>query len=93
MSEAGHIKAAKDNLAIKKRFFAALAQIVLKEKDWRGIRAFARVYEINPGNFYQLRVKDNFTVEPAYLAWIVEDYNVSASWLLTGQGEMFVKAR
>ena len=31
--------------------------------------------------------------QPAWLTYIVEEYNISAEWLLTGRGEIMARSR
>ncbi len=81
-----------DSHAIKRRFFEAIDQLI-KRQQLKGRKSFATRYELNWGNFYQLRKDDKLTVELAYLNWMVRDFGVSARWLLTGQGEMFAKSK
>ena len=69
-------------MAITKRFFLAL-DVAINQRKARGIRTFTESHGINYWNF------STFKKCPEWLAWIVEDYNVNAEWLLTGVGMMF----
>lgn len=74
---------------IVERFFEAL-QILKEKKIIRGKQTFTTRYGINRWNLLTLEkepTRDIFQV--AWLAYLVEDYNVSATWLLTGKGEFF----
>ncbi len=74
---------------IVKRFFEAL-QILKEKKIIRGKQTFTARYGINRWNMNTLEKepeRDIFQV--AWLTYLVEDYNVSPSWLLTGKGEFF----
>lgn len=71
------------------RFFEALK--ILKEKKMiRGKQTFTNKYNINRWNINTLQKepnRDSFQV--AWLEYLVKDYNVSAEWLLTGEGDFF----
>lgn len=74
---------------IVKRFFEAL-QILKEKKIIRGKQTFTTRYGINRWNMLTLEKepeRDIFQV--AWLTYLVEDYNVSPTWLLTGKGEFF----
>ena len=74
---------------IVKRFFEAL-QILKEKKIIRGKQTFTARYGINRWNMNTLEKepeRDIFQV--AWLTYLVEDYNVSPTWLLTGKGEFF----
>ncbi len=70
---------------IKQRFFQAIDALV-KRRVLRGKRSFATQYD-------QLRTDPTWTIEAAYLTWMVRDFAISARWLLTGEGEMFAAGR
>lgn len=75
---------------IVKRFFEAL-QILKANKIIRGKQTFTNRYGINRWNMNTLEKepeRDIFQV--AWLTYLVEDYNVSPTWLLTGKGEFFI---
>lgn len=77
-----------DSQQIIARFFEAIAH--LKEVgDISGITYFAKKYEIDRRNLHQLKknhAKDIF--QTAWLTYLVRDYNVNPTWLLTGQGNI-----
>lgn len=75
--------------AIVKRFFEAL-QILKAHKIIRGKQTFTTRYGINRWNFNTCEKqpeRDIFQV--AWLAYLVDDYGVSAQWLLSGTGAFF----
>lgn len=73
------------------RFFDALAQLK-SDKRIGGKTPFAEKYNINRRNLYKLEKsyeKDIFQV--SWLSYLVRDYNVSAMWLLTGEGSFYME--
>jgi hypothetical protein len=76
-------------MAITKRFFLAL-DVAINQRKARGIRSFTESHSINYWNFSTFKkCPDGRAIKSEWLAWIVEDYNVNAEWLLTGVGMMF----
>lgn len=83
----------KDSQEIISRFFQALYRLK-SEGVIRGKQTFTRAHEINRWNMNTLEkdmTRDIF--QPAWLAYLVKDYGVSADWLLTGRGEILTRAR
>ena len=78
-----------DSQKIVRRFFEALERLKA-DKRIRGKQTFTRAYGINRWNMLTLE-KDNSRdiFQPAWLTYLVEDYGVSAQWLLTGVGEFY----
>lgn len=79
----------EDSQKIITRFFDALAQLK-SDKRIGGKTPFAERYNINRRNMYQLEKnveKDIFQV--SWLSYLVNDYGVSAEWLLTGKGTFY----
>jgi len=79
-----------ESQAINKRFFEAIDALI-KRRQLRGRKTFATRYELNWGNFYQLRKKPETEFQLCYLTWLCRDFGISARWLLTGEGEMFAR--
>lgn len=74
---------------IVNRFFQALQELI-NRKTIRGVQTFTNKHEINRRNLSKLKIdnsRDIFQVE--WLKILVEDYGLSAKWLLTGKGNMF----
>ena len=72
-----------------KRFFEAL-QRLKDDRKIRGKQTFTRDHEINRWNMNTLEKdpsRDIFQV--AWLTYLIEDYGVSAQWLLTGVGKFY----
>lgn len=81
---------------IQKRFFQAL-DLLIESGKIKGLLPFCNEYHLhrpkyvnirklmqenNPGTGYKL-------IDIDALSYLVEDYNISADWLLTGRGGMF----
>ena len=80
-----------DSIKTVERFFEAIYDLKSR-KIIRGKRTFVVKYGINLGNFWQLeqdKSRDMFQL--VWLAHLVEDYNISSDWLITGKGEMYSK--
>lgn len=79
----------QDSQEIIRRFFLAIDELK-KRKAIRGLQTFSNRYGANRWNMATQRKqpqRDMF--QTAWLAYLVNDYDVSALWLLTGKGQMF----
>lgn len=77
-----------DSQLVVVRFFEVL-DYLKANKYIRGLQTFTTRYNINKRNLYQLKAdpsRDIFQV--AWLTFLVNDYNVSPLYLLTGEGEI-----
>ncbi len=78
-----------DSQIIVKRFFTAL-QALKERKVIRGKQTFTTRYGINRWNMNTLEKEpERDMFQTAWLGYLVQDYGVSAVWLLTGEGEIF----
>ena len=79
----------EDSQKVIKRFFEAI--YALKEqKIIRGKQTFTMKYDINRWNFNTLEKNHASDIfQTAWLAHLVNDFNVSSEWLLIGTGKMF----
>ncbi len=69
------------------RFFQAL-QVLKETKKIRGLQTFTKRYNENYWNASTLK-KKGLRIKQEWLTYLVRDYNVSAEWLLTGNGTIF----
>lgn len=81
-----------DSQKIVNRFFQALYYLK-SQHIIRGKQTFTAKYNINRWNMNTLEkdmTRDIF--QPAWLTYLVEEYNISAEWLLTGRGEIMARS-
>ena len=80
-----------ESVKIVERFFEAIYD--LKEKKViRGKRTFTRSYNINNRNFWLLEQdKTRDILQLSWIAHLVNDFHVSAEWIITGKGKMYKK--
>lgn len=82
-----------DSQRIIERFFEALKRLKTDRKI-RGKQTFTREHDINRWNMNTLEKDHSRDIfQPAWLTYLVEDYDVSAQWLLTGKGEFYRKKK
>lgn len=75
--------------AIIKRFFEAV-DVLIQHKKIRGRQTYCNLYEIDKRNFYkQKHDLSRGYFEVSWLVPLVNDFNISSHWLMTGRGEMF----
>ena len=79
----------KDSERIVIRFFSALNRLK-EDKAIRGKKTFTERYGINRWNMLTLEKDTSRDIfQPAWLTYLVRDYNVSPRWLLTGEGDFY----
>lgn len=77
------------SISITKRFFEAIDALV-ETKRIRGLQTFTRSHDISFCLLSTLRNhKDKGVIKAEYIAYLCEDFDVSADWVLTGKGNMF----
>lgn len=78
----------EDSQKIVKRFFDALYYLKTIGKI-RGKATFTKEYGIDRWNLNKLEKNPASDIfQPAWLNYLVRDYNISARWLLTGFGNI-----
>lgn len=78
-----------DSQQIVKRFFQALYRLKADRKI-RGKQTFTNLYGINRWNMNTLEKEpDRDIFQVAWLAYLVNDFDVSPLWLLTGRGDFY----
>lgn len=80
-----------DSQKIISRFFQALYYLK-SQRVIRGKQTFTTKFKINRWNMNTLEkdmTRDIF--QPAWLTYLVVEYNISAEWLLTGRGEIMAR--
>lgn len=78
-----------DNTEITLRFFSALDRLKA-DKVIHGVSNFTTRYGIDNRNLYQLRQDPSRGIFKVWwLSVLVNDYNISPEWLLTGKGNMY----
>lgn len=78
----------EDSQKIVNRFFEAL-HFLIASKVIRGKQTFTRLHNINRWNMNTVEKNpqsDMFQI--SWLTYLIEDYGISALWLLTGRGDM-----
>ncbi len=79
-----------DSVKVVERFYHVF-ELLLASKEIPTIVSFTEKYDINRRNFYHSKsdyTRDIFQM--AWLTYLIEDYGVSAQWLMTGRGKIFV---
>lgn len=82
-----------DSQKIISRFFQALYYLK-SQREIRGKQTFTTKFKINRWNMNTLEkdmTRDIF--QPAWLTYLVEEYNISAEWLLTGRGDIMDRSK
>lgn len=76
------------NTEVVARFYAAIERLIV-ENIIRGRQTFTTRYAINKRTFYNIEKDQTKKFPTSWLSHMVNDYKVSAHWLLTGEGDFF----
>ena len=80
-----------ESIAIINRFYEAI-DMLIANKNLRGVQTFTNEYNINRWNFNTVRQKpESDMFQLIWISHLVKDFDVSAEWLMTGKGGMFTK--
>lgn len=83
----------EDSQKIIGRFFEALYYLK-EQKVIRGKQTFTRQFGINRWNMNTLEKDHSRDIfQPAWLTYLVEEYDISPRWLLTGKGDIMSVAK
>lgn len=78
-----------EGVAITNRFFEAI-EMLKQQKKIRGLQTFTKSYDINRWNVNTVKQNPESSVlKPEWINYIVQDYGISAKWIITGKGGMF----
>jgi len=80
-----------DSQKIIIRFYEAIDELI-KEGRLKNFASFIRRYDLSQTNFYKSKGQPERDIfQPAWLSYVVNDYGVSANWLLSGTGKPLKK--
>ena len=80
----------QEGQAITKRFFDAI-EILSSNRTIRGLKTFTDKNGINRRNFIRVKKFQECSVlKPEWIFYLCTDYNISASWIITGKGDMLI---
>lgn len=78
-----------EGIAITKRFFIAI-EALKQYKMMKSVRAFTLSHNINYWNFNTVRKNpDKSVLKPEWIAYLCEDYGVSADYIILGKGFIY----
>ena len=80
-----------ESIEIIDRFFEAL-DFLIANKQIRGIKTFTERYGINRWNFNTVRKERHRDIfQLSWLSYMINDFGISAEWLMSGKGGMLSK--
>lgn len=79
----------KEGVGITERFFKAI-DILIEAGHFRGLKSFTSDHNLNRRNLQHIKNSPTNTVlKPEVLYILIKYHNVSAMWLMTGEGSVF----
>ena len=75
---------------INRRFFEAI-DALKRDRRLSGIYGFSLKYNLSHSNLFMIKSREQGVVNMEYLTYLVRDFGISAHWLLTGEGDMFIQ--
>lgn len=83
------MKISQEGAEITNRFFKVI-EILSDARYFKGLKTFTTLHDLNRRNIMRVKNSPNNTVlKPELIALLVRYHNVSAEWLLTGEGFIF----
>lgn len=78
-----------ESIKVVERFFDAVESLIACGR-MKNYQEFIDRYGIIKSKFYDARRnKERKLLQISWLAYLINDYGVSAEWLMTGKGKMF----
>ncbi|GHT61759.1 hypothetical protein AGMMS50239_13370 [Bacteroidia bacterium] len=69
-----------------------VVDMLVSAKVLRGKQTFTAMYEINNRNFgLSKEHPERKLFQPIWISYLMEDFDISAEWIMTGKGRMFSK--
>ena len=82
-----NLRLAPDSLAARARFYDAIDYLI-ESGALKGLAEFCRKYSLNLPNMLRLKTTPSAFFQVGLFIILVQDFKVSAHWLLTGEGSM-----
>jgi len=80
----------QEGQAITKRFFDAL-ELLSSNRTIRGLKTFTDANDINRRNLIRVKnLPECSVLKPEWINYLCNEYNISASWIITGKGDMLL---
>ncbi len=87
------MKISEQGVAITERFFLAI-ETLKKDRVIHSLLQFTTEHNINRWNLMTVRNQPTRSVlKPEWIHYLCRDYNVSAEWIILGQGNFYNDAK